>query len=722
MAAELKIGIGADNSGLSKGLRDAEAQITAFVSKVNKIAQVGEQLSSIGQKMTVGLTLPIAGLAAGALNAFKELEGVRVAFNRLNDPTLLDELRKATKNTTSDLQLMQSAVSAEKFGLSVSALPKLLEYARRVAKDTGQSVDYLVDSIVTGIGRKSPLILDNLGISATDLKEALGGVTMEAASVGQVTEAVAKIAQRELQKMGADTNTLAESWAQVRTSVSNSLARIGEVINKNLDISGVIDKLTGFIDKVVSAFENLSPAIQKTILVVTGLVAAAGPLLVVVGGIMSALPTIIAGLGAFKVALVALTGPIGLVTAGLVGIAVAVTSNWGKIKPYVDGVRKWLNDIYKDSLLVRLAVESISAVFKTNFSVVGTVLSAAWEVIKSFVKATADSFAGLGTVLKGVLTLDPEAIKTGLGQVAIAMNMGVVNIMADVKTGLNNAFADINRIFKDGFANVMQIKPSGTGGVSDEIAKEVEKEITKGVTKGKANAKSKNSIQLEDVVTLDLKPVGLMNEFGEVFDSLAGFETRQREISQRIANNAKIIPIAFEESTTKLQEITKDFNEALTGLINQSLTNTIADSFASLGQAIASGENGFAAAGKSLLSSFGGFMQDLGKMAIAWGVKALAIQTALKSFNPYIAIAAGAALVAIGSAFSSAMSSMSASYGSTGSYSTSAGANTGGGSSNYSNYSTYSSGGGSEVVFRISGNDLIGVLQRAGADLERLKA
>lgn len=65
MAAELKIGIGADNSELRQGLRDAEAQITSFVNKVGKIGQIGEQLSSIGQKMTVGLTLPILSLGGG---------------------------------------------------------------------------------------------------------------------------------------------------------------------------------------------------------------------------------------------------------------------------------------------------------------------------------------------------------------------------------------------------------------------------------------------------------------------------------------------------------------------------------------------------------------------------------------------------------------------------------------------------------------------------------
>lgn len=249
MAAELKVGIGAETDELKAGLKDAEAQIKKFLDNVVSIGKVGEKLQSIGTKLSIGLTAPIVGLSTVALKAFSDLEGVRIAFNRLNDPTLLDNLRKATKGTTSDLELMQAAVKSEKFGLSTNALPTLLEYAGRVAKDTGQEVSYLVDSITTGIGRKSPLILDNLGISASQLKAELGGVSMEAASVATVTEAVGRIAAKELAKMGKDTKTLSESWLQVKTAINNSMGKIGEIISKNLDISGIIDKLTGYINR-----------------------------------------------------------------------------------------------------------------------------------------------------------------------------------------------------------------------------------------------------------------------------------------------------------------------------------------------------------------------------------------------------------------------------------------------------------------------------------------
>ena len=101
----------------------------------------------------------------------KEAEGVEMAFNRLNRPELLDNLRNATHNTVSDLELMKNAVKFDNFGLSLEQMGTFLAFAQQQAKDTGQSVDYMVDSIVTGLGRKSLPILDNLGLSAAEIKK-----------------------------------------------------------------------------------------------------------------------------------------------------------------------------------------------------------------------------------------------------------------------------------------------------------------------------------------------------------------------------------------------------------------------------------------------------------------------------------------------------------------------------------------------------------------------
>ena len=100
----------------------------------------------------------------------REMEGVKMAFDRLNQPGLLEGLREATHGTVNDLELMKQAVKFDNFNLSLEQMGTFLAFAQQQAKDTGQDVNYLVDSIVTGLGRKSLPILDNLGLSAEDIR------------------------------------------------------------------------------------------------------------------------------------------------------------------------------------------------------------------------------------------------------------------------------------------------------------------------------------------------------------------------------------------------------------------------------------------------------------------------------------------------------------------------------------------------------------------------
>lgn len=172
----------------------------------------------------------ITGEISEGLADARKIEGVEAAFRKLNDPNLLNNLRAATRGTVSDLQLMSQAVQANNFQIPLNQLGTLLDFARRRAKDTGQEVDYLVQSIITGIGRKSPLILDNLGISAVRLKEQLKGVGTESASVGDVAAAVGRIIQEESAKAGEEIDTESEKleknkarWENLRVELASYL-------------------------------------------------------------------------------------------------------------------------------------------------------------------------------------------------------------------------------------------------------------------------------------------------------------------------------------------------------------------------------------------------------------------------------------------------------------------------------------------------------------------
>ena len=149
----------------------------------------------------------------------------------------------------------------------------------------------------------------------------------------------------------------------------------------------------------------------------------------------------------------------------------------------------------------------------------------------------------------------------------------------------------------------------------------------------------------------------------------------------------------------------EDFNKELGSIVTNGTVNALAGIGESIGSALASGGNVIDAVGKSILGSMGSMLQELGKATIAYGVGLTAIKLAIK--NPATAIAAGVAMVALGSMISKSVAKSSSVVGGGGSVST--------GASVSSPTSSTGGGGGSSfqggtVVFEISGQSLIGVL------------
>jgi len=183
-----------------------------------------------GNLMTKGLELAtsavsslaseIGGMITQGIEMAKQGEGIRIAFERLGRGDILDGLREATHGTVTDLELMKAAVKFNDFKLPVEELGTMLAFAQQKAKDTGQSVDYMVDSIVTGLGRKSLMILDNLGLSANEIKEKMK-------QTGDMTKAVGAIIREQMAKAGDYVETAADRAAQANVSLQNKMEELG---------------------------------------------------------------------------------------------------------------------------------------------------------------------------------------------------------------------------------------------------------------------------------------------------------------------------------------------------------------------------------------------------------------------------------------------------------------------------------------------------------------
>lgn len=97
------------------------------------------------------------------------IDGLRASFEKLmseyNSQTTVKQLRKATRFTVSDSKLLENANLGVMLGLPADDLPALFEAAYKLGLAMGTDVNYAIDSLCRGIGRRSRLILDNIGIA-----------------------------------------------------------------------------------------------------------------------------------------------------------------------------------------------------------------------------------------------------------------------------------------------------------------------------------------------------------------------------------------------------------------------------------------------------------------------------------------------------------------------------------------------------------------------------
>jgi len=208
---------------------------------------------------------------------------------------MVGRLQEASGGTVSAFELMKRANLAltgagktlgNEFG---SKLPQLMEIARAAARNTGQDVDFLFESIVTGIKRGSPMIIDNLGLvlkisEANDAYAASLGKTAEELTAEErsiaILNATLEAGQGILETVNLSQLTAAERIATLRTRFADLKDSIGVMLQPALErllgiIEPLLDRLFVFasehiplvadkITDLVSKFGGLVTAILDT--------------------------------------------------------------------------------------------------------------------------------------------------------------------------------------------------------------------------------------------------------------------------------------------------------------------------------------------------------------------------------------------------------------------------------------------------------------------------
>jgi phage-related protein len=273
---------------LDGDLDQARGKVSGAISSM--VSKAGQSFQQIGQLAMLGIggaTAAVAGLGAALAKITIDaapVEGISMAFEGLAESAgvgadeMLAALQRGSAGMISQRDLMMSFnKAAQLVGKDFAVqLPDAMQYLGKVAAATGQDMDYMMQSLVIGVGRMSPMILDNLGIQvklsdATERASEMYGLQADELSKAQLQAGMMSVVLEKLQENTASmpdvTETATAKMAQFKARIQDTKDRIGmallPVLKTLLDVFGnLADKI---IPIVVKAVEGVSEVLSSLI-------------------------------------------------------------------------------------------------------------------------------------------------------------------------------------------------------------------------------------------------------------------------------------------------------------------------------------------------------------------------------------------------------------------------------------------------------------------------
>jgi hypothetical protein len=286
-----------DKTALDQAQQDSERSTKSWVSRLGGAISGG--LTVAASAAGVAITGALVGAGKLAWDAMP-IEGIASAFYSMADGAKLAELRVGSLNTVTDADLMQSYNRA---ALLVSQsfaeeLPNAMGYFGKISAATGDDIGYLMNSYVTGIGRLSPMILDNLSIQVDmnkayeDYAAKIGVATDELTKEQQqmaLSEQVLGLLAERTEGMGDISENAATKAAQLQAAFGNMKDQVGTALLPALtalltplaalaqeygpqvvawaEVAGkwLAENLPVAITKLQSVWQTVFPVIQATV-------------------------------------------------------------------------------------------------------------------------------------------------------------------------------------------------------------------------------------------------------------------------------------------------------------------------------------------------------------------------------------------------------------------------------------------------------------------------
>ena len=292
-AAQLNLKLGIDVSSLSRELGKLESRMSKF----------GSQMQNIGSTMTQSITLPLLGVGAASLKAFADIERLQNGLTAIMGSSAaasveLEKLRKVAENPGLALpQVVKASATLQSVGMSADVARETITQFGNATARAGEGAETF-DGVIVALGQISAVgkvtqedlnqIKGRLPEFADVMKNEFGVVTAEAinkmgiSAEDFITRSVSALGELERAQGG-----LGNTFDNLKDNVTASLAEFGKAINESLNLQAVAESLSKYIQGLVDGFKALNPETQGFIVKAALVAASIGPIIFIVGKLIS---------------------------------------------------------------------------------------------------------------------------------------------------------------------------------------------------------------------------------------------------------------------------------------------------------------------------------------------------------------------------------------------------------------------------------------------------
>lgn len=248
MTQDIKMKVTAQNQA-SPVLKKVQSDIAGLDKAAgNAAGGLGTLGKALGAAGIVAFGAQVAAATGELAKMGAQSLALKNSFEAIGGSTaMLEQLRQASRGMISDTDLMLAANKSMLLGVADTAdeMSKLLQIAAARGRAMGLDVSTAFGDIVTGLGRMSPLILDNLGITV-NLEQANADY---AATLGKTAKALTDAERKQ-----ALVNAVIASSAGILDNANNAAG--------NLATDGFAQLDTAWSNFTTALGESLAPALS----------------------------------------------------------------------------------------------------------------------------------------------------------------------------------------------------------------------------------------------------------------------------------------------------------------------------------------------------------------------------------------------------------------------------------------------------------------------------